>query len=209
MFSFKMESTGSANRTKVDFPVDLAVENVTLRSIERNERILGIDFNFQRVDGDTIAWLTGSILPPKKEWYTESKQVGDKVITADEQFNSAVNSFMGYVRHILSAAGVPADALNDVTGDTLEALVDNLISTALPLINTKATFYLKTVKDKNGYTRIPQFRGTGVVQASDLGYPSKFAYSTYERDILDTLGVEGVTDSTSSGTEKKGSGLDF
>lgn len=209
MFSFKMDSTGSANRTKVNFPVDLAVENVTLRSIEKNERILGIDFNFQRIDGDTIAWLTGSILPPKKEWFTEPKVIGDKTITADDQFQNAVKSFMGYVRHILNAAGVAMIDLNNVAGESLEDLIDNLISTANPLIDTKATFYLKTVKDKNGYTRIPQYRGTGVAQSTDLGYPSKFAYSTYEQDIMESLDVEGVVDDTSTPTTTKASGLDF
>jgi len=207
MFSFKTESTG-ANRTKVEFPVDLAVDNVTLRNIERTERITGIDFNFQRVEGETISWLTGSILPPKKEWFTESKIIGDKTITADEQFMGAVRSFMGYVKHILNAAGVSTTALDNVTGTTLEELIDNAIVTANPLIDAKATFYLKTVKDKNGYTRIPQYRGTGVAQASDLGYPSKHAYSTYEQDILDAVGGEGVVDNTTS-TPTKSSGLDF
>lgn len=208
MFSFKSDAPQSANRTKVEFPVGLAVDNVTLRSIEKNERITGIDFNFQRVDGETIAWLTGSILPPKKEWFTESKTIGDKTITADEQFMGGVRSFMGYVKHILNAAGVPLTALDSVVGETLEELIDNAIVVANPLIDTKATFYLKTVKDKNGYTKIPQYRGTGVAQASDLGYPSKHAYSTYEQDILDSISGEGVEDNTTS-TPTKSSGLDF
>ena len=209
MFSFKSDDTG-ANRTKVEFPVGLAVDNVTLRNISKNERILGIDFNFQRIEGETISWLTGSILPPKKEWFTESKKIGDKVISPEEQFMAAVRSFMGYVKHILIAARVPAAALNDVSGETLEELIDNAIRTANPLIDTKATFYLKTIKDKNGYTKIPQFRGTGVAQASDLGYPSKHAYSTYEQDILDIVDEEGVVDNTTStSAATKNSGLNF
>lgn len=207
MFSFKTESTGGANRTKVDFPVDLAVSNVTLRSIEKNDRILGINFNFQRVEGETISFLTGSILPPKKEWFTESKQIGDKTVTANDQFMNAVNSFTGYVRHILVAAGCPANIFETLRGETLEVLIDNIISTASQSIDTKATFYLKTVKDANGYTRIPQYRGTGVAQPTDLGYPTKFAYSTYEQDILDSLGVDGVVDNTTS--TSKASGMDF
>jgi hypothetical protein len=207
MFSFKTEAPQSANRTKVEFPVDLAVDNVTLRSIERTERITGINFNFQRVEGETIAWLTGSILPPKKEWFTENKTIGDKTITADDQFMGAVRSFMGYVKHILNAAGVSMTALDDVRGENLEQLIDNAIAAANPLIDIKATFYLKTVKDKNGYTKIPQYRGTGVAQATELGYPSKHAYSIYEQDILDSINGEGVVDSTI--LPNKNSGLDF
>jgi hypothetical protein len=207
MFTFNTDSAQGANRTKVDFPLDLAVSNVTLRSIEKNDKILGINFNFQRVDGDTISFLTGSILPPKKEWFTEAKKIKDVVITADEQFMNSVKSFMGYVNHILIAAGVASDALKGITGETLDDLIDNVVKAASPLIDTKATFYLKTVKDKNGYTKIPQYRGTGVAQSTDLGYPSKFAYTTYEQDIMDAMDVEGVEDNTTSST--KSSGLDF
>jgi len=205
MFSFKTENT---NRTKVDFPVGLAVDNVTLRNIEKNERILGINFNFQRIEKDTIAWLTGTILPPKKEWFTENKVIGDKTITPEDQFMGAVKSFMGYVKHILNAAGVPITALDEVKGETLEQVIDNAIAIVNPLIDPKATFYLKTIKDKNGYTKLPQFRGTGVAQSSDLGYPSKHVYSTYEQDILDMLDEEGVVDNTTP-TSNAGSGLDF
>jgi hypothetical protein len=206
MYSFSADNANSS-RTKVDFPVDLAVDNVTLRSITANERILGIDFNFQRVEGDTISWLTGSILPPKKEWFTQSKVVNGKTITAEEQYQAGVSSFMGYVRHILTAAGVPITAFKNISGETLEEVISSLISTVNPLIDTKALFYLKTVKDKNGYTRIPQFRGNGVAQSMDLGYPSKFSYSTYEADIMKALDIEGVVDNTTPSAPN--SGLDF
>jgi len=205
MYNFGADSSNSS-RTKVDFPVDLAVDNVTLRSISLNERILGIDFNFQRVEGDTISWLTGSILPPKEEWYSSSKIINGKTITPQEQYKAGVSSFMGYVRHILTAAGVPVATFKEISGESLEEVINNLITTVNPLIDTKATFYLKTVKDKNGYTRIPQFRGTGVAQSTDLGYPSKFAYSTYEEDIMKALDIEGVVDTT---TSTQNSGLDF
>lgn len=205
MYNFGADSSNSS-RTKVDFPVDLAVDNVTLRSVSLNERILGIDFNFQRVEGDTISWLTGSILPPKEEWYSSSKVINGKTITPQEQYKAGVSSFMGYVRHILTAAGVPVATFKEISGESLEEVINNLITTVNPLIDTKATFYLKTVKDKNGYTRIPQFRGTGVAQSTDLGYPSKFAYSTYEEDIMKALDIEGVVDTT---TSTQNSGLDF
>lgn len=208
MFSVKSESTSSASRTKVEFPLGLAVDNVTLRNVERNKNILGIDFNFQRIEGETISWLTGSILPPKKEWFVENKVIGDKTITADEQFMGAVRSFTGYVKHILHAAGMPIDGIDDITGETLEDLINNMINKANTLINPKATFYLKTVKDKNGYTKIPQYRGTGVARSSDLGYPTEHTYSSYEQEILDSVSGEGVVDTTTSESNKP-SGLDF
>lgn len=210
MYSFKNEAS-STSREKVNFPVDLAVSDVTLRNVQRNERILGIDFNFQRVEGNTISFLTGSILPPKLEWYSD-KVIEGKTISASDQFESAIKSFMGYVKHILYAAGVAITGLDNVTGNTLEELIDNAIATANTLIDPKATFYLKTIKDKNGYTKIPQYRGTGVAQATDLGYPTKHAYSVYEQDILDSIGdlnVEKVVDVASTPTPTKGSGMDF
>lgn len=206
MYSFSADNANSS-RTKVSFPVDLAVDNVTLRSISPNERLLGIDFNFQRIEGDTISWLTGSILPPKEEWYTQSKVINGKSISSQEQYKAGISSFMGYVRHILTAAGVPVSTFKEISGETLEEVISNVITTVNPLIDTKELLYLKTVKDKNGYTRIPQFRGTGVAQPMSLGYPSKFAYSTYENDIMTALDIEGVVEKAAPIAPN--SGLDF
>lgn len=206
---FKFEIPESENsRQKVDFPVDLAVSNVTLRSIEKNEKILGVRFNFQRIDGDTISWLTDTILPPNESWFKDDKIVNDKTITPQQQYISSVNSFMGYIRHILIAADVDVKEFANISGETIEELVDNIVSTINPLIDTSATFYLKTVKDKNGYTKLPGFKGTGVAQSTKAGYPIKHVYTPYETSLINLSKKEGVTDLTNSDTTVE-DGLDF
>ena len=180
------------NRQKVDFPLSLTVDNVTLRNIEKNERILGITFNFQRIKGDTISWLTGSILPPVKDWYNETKIIEGKTITPEEQYVAAIKGFMGYVRHILVAAGVKSEDLNTISGNTIEELINNVIETANPLIDKDAKFYLKTVKNKAGYTSLPQYRRTGVALSMNLGQPTTFQYSNYEQKLIDEFQKEGV-----------------
>jgi len=209
MISLKNTSSGGS-REKVDFPVELAVDNVSLKSIEKNERVLGLEFTFQRLTDTTVSWLSSSLLPPKREWITSEKKVGDKTLTIEDQWNSQLNSWVGYIRHILIAAGIPSATLDNVEGETIEAFIDNLINKVTPLIDSKNLFYLKVIKNKAGYSSLPQYRGTGVAQSMDLGYPTKFAYSTYEQAILDE-DVDGVVDSTTSATgiPVKTSGLDF
>lgn len=204
MISLKVESNNS--REKVPFPLGVAVDNVSLRAIEKNEKILGVDFSFQRVDKDTISFLTSSVLPPKKEWFTTNKVIGDKTLTPEDQYNAQLNTWVGYIRHILIAAAIHVDVLNNVKGESVEEFIDDLVKTINPLLDSKNLFYLKTVKDKGGYTKLPMFRGTGVAQSMDLGYPSKFVYSAYEQELLDTAEMEGVVDTTIT---TKQSGLDF
>lgn len=204
MISLKVESNNS--REKVAFPLGVAIDNVSLRAIEKNERILGVDFSFQRVEKDTISFLTSSILPPKKEWFTVDKVVGDKTLTPEEQYSAQLNTWVGYIRHILIAAAVPVDVLNNIKGESVEEFIDELVKVVNPLLDSKNLFYLKTVKDKGGYTKLPMYRGTGVAQSMDLGFPSKFVYNAYEQELMDTSEMEGVVDSTIS---TKQSGLDF
>ena len=67
---------------------------------------------------------------------------------------------------------------------------------------------LKTVKDKNGYTKLPGFKGTGVAQSTKAGYPIKHVYTPYETSLINLSKKEGVTDLTNSDTTVE-DGLDF
>ena len=133
-----------AKREKVEFPLSTTVDNVQLRNVEINPNIEGITFNFQRVEGETIAFLSDTLLPPKKEWFTEDKKVGDKTITAEEQYDAAVRSFIGYVRHLLVAAGVTDDDLQKAgQHETVSAYIKSLIDVANPVITAhKNLIYL-------------------------------------------------------------------
>ncbi len=196
-----------AKRDKVDFPVAVAVDNVILRSIEMNPNIEGVQFNFQRVDGDTIAFMTDTLLPPKVEWFKEDKVVGDKTVTAEEQYQANVRSFLGYVKHILTACGVSDHDLKSVgQHGSLGEYITAMCKIVNPILNAnKIPLYLKTVKDKSGYTKLPKFRGKGVVAPMEEGKPL-FEYSDYEQELLDLAGVEGVEIES---TTTKATGLDF
>lgn len=196
MYDFKNLNNGGKN--KVEFPVDVAVDNVVLREIESNDKILGIKFIFQRVIGDNIAFLTDTLLPPKQEWYTTSKVVGDKTVTAEEQYKNAINAWMGYIRHILIAAGINISVFENITGNTIQELIDNIVKTINPLLDKKTTFYLRTVKDSAGYTKLPKFRGNGVAQATSLGYPDTFKNSDYENTLIQQSLEQGVSDNSTT-----------
>lgn len=204
MISLNVESK-SSSREKVPFPVEVAVDNVSLKSIEKNEKFQGLTFVFQRADSDTISWLNGNILVPKKEWITSEKQVKDKVLSIEEQWLGQVNSWLGYVRHILKAAGIENEVLNQIQGETIDDVIDSIVKTINPLLNPSNLFYLKTVKNKGGYTSLPTYRGTGVAQSMDLGYPTNFVYTDYEQQLIDE-NYEGVDDTEVS---NQNSGLDF
>jgi hypothetical protein len=175
MISFKKDSEGT--REKVDFPVKVAVDNVTLRKIDINSKILGLEFNFQRVDGEKIAFFTDSLLPPNKEWITEEKTIGDETLSIDDLYQLELKAYLGYIRHILTAAGINKDILDSVEGETVEDVLKNLVSK----VNKK----------------LPRFRGKGVAQIMEAGTPN-FVYSDYELRLMSEVEKEGVEEEVSS-----------
>ncbi len=215
MYNFN-ELTTNSNREKTDFPVGLAVDNVVLREISKNEKILGIQFSFQRAEGSSISFLNDTLIPPNKSWYVNDKVFQDKILTAEEHYNMDVRIWLGYVRHILVAAGIDSEHFANITGNTLEELIDNIIHTINPLLNKSNTFYLKTTKNKSGYTSLPKYRGTGVAQATHLGYPDNFKYSDYEKQMIENSEKSGIQDNREESSEfefppksSTNSGLDF
>lgn len=207
LFGFGNE--GGSKRDKVDFPVGLAVDKVQLRNIELNPNIDGVLFNFQRVEGDTIAFLSDTLLPPKQEWYTEDKTVGDKIVSAEEQYNAQVRSFIGYVRHILTNCGVDDHDLTKIGNHaTLVDYINAMCKVVNPILETTKTLvYLKTVRDKAGYTKLPRYRGKGMIQNMELGKPN-FEYTEYETQLLSEASKEGVVHDLPASASPS-NGLDF
>jgi hypothetical protein len=179
-------------RNKTDFPVDVAVDNVKLLRCEPNEKIPGIQFTFSRVDGDNISFLTDTILPPRQEWCLGGKVLSDNTVqTATQEYEMKQKQYAGFVKYLAVNAGVPknkleieAEDFNDFVNQFCKAVMDNKTDTLL---------YLKTVKDKDGYTKLPKFRGKGVLAPMSDGYPV-FEYTDYELKLIDSFKSEGVED---------------
>jgi hypothetical protein len=212
MFDFSKKSEGG--NQKVDFPLGIAVDNVVLRNIEVNRNILGLQFNFQRVLNGTIAFLSDTLLPPKQEWFTEDKQIGDKLLSAEEQYNLQIRVFSGYVRHLLTNCGLDNNDLAKVPpSEDLKEYLIKFCEIINPIIERKRIpVYLKTVVDKQGYIKLPKFRGKGVASPMDAGKPA-FEYSEYELELIQGSRKEGVEEVTQAGdnTPKAttGTGMDF
>jgi len=193
------------NRTKVDFPLGLAITNVELFKVEPNPNIKGLAFSFKRVsenvileDGqppvNTISFLTDSILHPNIEYCKGGRTLKDGSIqTAEEEYEGQLKQFMGYVRNIATTCGVSDDAINAIGNcESYDEFADKFCEVVNAAEKTTKV-YLKTTKDKAGYTKLPRYRGTGVVQKMADGFPEKWEYSAYEQQMIEASGATGVT----------------
>lgn len=203
---FNINNTGGGKkRNTVPFPVSTAVDNVLLHLVEPNENIPAIKFTFKRIeDGvkitpgdapvDTISFLTDSILLPKKEYCPGGKLKDDGTIeTAEEHYAKEERVFIGYIRNIATACGVTKEQLSEIPA--VESF-DQFANEFCKVVNKyKSTdpVYLKTVKDKAGYTKLPRYRGKGVIQPMTDGLPS-FIYSDYELKMIEAAGATGVVE---------------
>ena len=207
MISLKQE--GGSSRTKVEFPLLPAVDNVVLRNVELNPNIVGLQFNFQRVEDETIAFFSDTLLPPKKEWYDKDIVRQGVTITAEESFKAAERSWVGYIRHILQSAGIPSTTLDTISGADSKTIISNIVSIANPMLEVnRVPMYLKVTLDNKGYKKLPKFRGTGTASPMVAGYPSKFAYTSYEQTLIDESSSEGFSDGTID-SRPKATGVDF
>lgn len=184
-------SGSSEPKTKTNFPLGKAVDNVVLFKCEPNDKIPGVSFTFLRREGDTISFLTDTILPPKKEWCSGGKQLPDGTIqTAQQEYDQKVKQFSGYITYLATGSGIPKEATANIKAESF----DDFVKVFCEAVNTNKTddlLYLKTVKDKDGYTKLPRFKGKGVVSLMDDGHPV-FEYTSYEQDLIDKFKQEGV-----------------
>jgi hypothetical protein len=191
------------SRTKVEFPLALAVDNVELFKVEPNPNIKGLAFSFKRtqdkvvVDGatvDTISFITDSVLHPNIEYCKGGKILADgKVQTIEQEYDGQVRQFMGYVRNIATTCGISNAELDAIGNcESYEEFADKFCKVVNDA-DTTTKVYLKTVKDKSGYTKLPRYRGNGVVQKMADGYPEKWEYSPYELQMIEAAGATGVT----------------
>lgn len=184
------KGSSGEQRTKTDFPVAVAVDNVKLLRCEPNENIPGVQFTFSRVDGDKISFLTDTVLPPRQDWCLGGKVLTDgKTQTATEEYEMRQKQYAGFIKYLAVNAGVPKEKLvieaedfNDFVNQFCKAVMDNKTDTLL---------YLKTVRDKDGYPKLPKFKGKGVLAPMDDGYPV-FEYTPYELKLIEDSEEQGV-----------------
>lgn len=194
MFGTK-NSGGGSSKTKVDFPLEVAVENVTLFKVEPNERIQGIDFTFTwtgEKDGvEQIAFLTDTVLPPKKEWCEGGDLKKDGTVeTPEEDYNKQLRQFNGTLKYIVTNCGVPKNVVDAVAGSDFDSYAEEFCK-VVNANKTSDALYLKTVKDKKGYTKLPKYRGKGFIAPMSDGYPV-FEYNDYEKGLIKEFAKEGI-----------------
>ncbi len=203
---FNINNTGSGEkRNTVPFPVSTAVDNVLLHLAEPNENIPAIKFTFKRIqDGleltpgtapvDTISFLTDSVLLPKKEYCQGGRLKDDgSVETPEEHYAKEERVFMGYIRKIATACGVTKEQLSEIPAvESFDQFADEFCK-VVNKYKGNDPVYLKTVKDKNGYTKLPKYRGKGVIQPMTDGLPL-FTYSDYELQMIEAAGATGVVE---------------
>lgn len=190
MWSTKTTGSGE-QKNKVNFPLGVAVDNVKLFGCKPNEKIPGVEFSFSRIDGDDISFLTDTILPPKKEWCLGGKQLANGDIqTADQEYDQKVKQFGGYITYIAINAGVPKEKLDNIKAEDFDDFVKLFCETVMAT-KEDTLLYLKTVKDKDGYTKLPRFRGKGVVAPMSDGFPV-FEYTPFELNLIENSKQEGV-----------------
>ena len=193
---FDINNTGGKKRTTVPFPVSTAVDNVVLHSVEPNKHISAVKFMFKRINDsdDTISFLTDSLLPPKLEYCNNNRLKEDGTTeTAQEEYDRLMKQYMGYIRHIATSCGVSQATMNTIPA---VQTFDEFVEKYCEVVNTKKTndpVYLKVVKDKNGYSKLPKYRGKGVIQPMIDGKPD-FQYTSYELDLIEASGLTGVAE---------------
>ena len=100
---------------------------------------------------------------------------------------------MGYIRHIATSCGVSQATMNTIPA---VQTFDEFVEKYCEVVNTNKTndpVYLKVVKDKNGYSKLPKYRGKGVIQPMIDGKPD-FQYTSYELDLIEASGLTGVAE---------------
>lgn len=190
MWDTNVASSGQ-KRDKETFPLEVAVDNVKLFKCQPNPNLPGVEYTFMRTTDDAVSFLTDSVLPPKEEWCVGGKVLPDgKIQTPEEDYAQQVRIFISNIVYIATNCGVPKEKVNNIKSEDLQEFLTLFCSTVMEN-KTDDLVYLKTVKDKNGYTKLPKYRGKGFIAPMSDGYPV-FEYTDYENKMIADSGKEGV-----------------
>lgn len=197
LFGFGAENAKSTNRP---FPVQEVVDNVELDKVEyvnatsaNGNPYEAIKFYFKRSHNGQIAYLTELKSPPRKEWGQERMLPDGTKISKEEDYASKMKDYVTYLRHIAFAFGVTNE---DLTSKGQFNTFADAAKSYCDVLNSKKNgvkVYLKTVKNKDGYTCLPSYIGTGFCCSMNEETPG-FKYTDRELELIENASRSGVQD---------------
>ena len=201
MFGFGAENAKSTNRP---FPVKEVVDNVELDKAEyvnavssNGNNYEGIKFYFKRNVSGLTSYLTDLKSPPKQAWAQEKTFPDGTKITKEEDFNSKMKDYVSYLRHIAFAFGVTEQ---DLTAKGTFQTFGEAARNYCDVLNSRKDgnrVFLKTVKNKDGYTCLPSYLGTGFCASMNEESPS-FKYTERELELIELASKSGVSEQSTS-----------
>lgn len=199
MFGFGAENAKATNRP---FPVKEVVDNVELDKVEYVNAISGsgnayegVKFSFKRVVSGQTSYLTELKSPPREAWAQDKTLPDGTFISKEDDFKSKMKDYVSYLRHIAFAFGVTEEDLTSrgnfsTFGEAAKSYCDVLNARK---VNKRV--FLKTVKNKDGYTCLPTYIGTGFCASMDEESPS-FRYTDRELELIELASKSGVSEAT-------------
>lgn len=195
----------NAKSTTRPFPVKEIVDNVELEKAEYIKAISaggneyeGIRFQFKRTSNGQTSNLSDLKSPPRENWSNERILPDGTKISKEEDFNNKMKEYVSYLRHIAFAFGVTEE---DLTAKGNFKTFGEAASNYCDVLNARKTnrkVYLKTVKNKDGYTSLPSYIGNGFCVSMDNGIP-EFKYTDRELQLIELASRSGVAEDTTTG----------
>lgn len=200
-FGFGADNAKSTTRP---FPVKEVVDNVELDKAEyikatsaNGNDYEGIKFNFKRSAGGQTSYLSDLKSPPRENWASERVLPDGTKISKEEDFNNKMKEYVSYLRHIAFAFGVTEE---DLTSKGKFNTFGEAATAYCNTINERKTgkrVFLKTIKNKEGYTSLPSYIGNGFCASMDEEAPD-FRYTDRELQMIELASKSGVEETTTS-----------
>lgn len=203
MFGLSAEDAKSTNRP---FPVKEVVDNVELDKVEyisatssNGNDYEGIKFYFKRSVSGLTSYFADLKSPPKEAWATERTLPDGTKISKEEDFNSKMKEYVSYLRHIAFAFGVTEQDLASRGKFNTFAEAARSYCEVLNSKKEGSKVFLKTVKNKDGYTCLPTYIGSGFCASMNEESPS-FRYTDRELELIEKASRSGVSEVNNSST---------
>ena len=182
------------DESRTPFPVAESVSDVELSKCEygNGENYEYIDFIYTRTTENGVSTLKDRIFATNANTIKAADYIpGD---TKEAALQREDMKLMKKLLHVATKFGISKDDLQNLPSSSFSAMAKaycQLISAA----DTSVKLYCKTVRDKNGYTKMSKY----VPFLQKMGIPSELKYSSYE---LTQLAINTPTNGAVKETRK-------
>jgi len=191
MYGFTKENLAS---TVKSFNASLNNDNVELINVEFNEGTgksgkpyKGIKFTFRREDQGVVEMLNELKLEPTDTYLKPRVQRDGSTQSVAEQLEINQKSYNTYLFHIATQYNCDLEKLVTIASSSFK---EYAIAYADIVNESKSgKCYLKTCKNKAGYTCLPDY--VPFLRNMELGSPN-FSYNTREKEFIDNAESTGV-----------------